>query len=156
MNKKIQLSPVSFSAEPNMDCQTHPTCGETSAAGCGIGSAPGDAAHQPSAVQQWEPTLSWVLRYSKQESQNHWMVWVGGDLKSPFSSTPHAMGWLPHTRSGFPEPHPTLASPGMGHPQQLCQGLTTLWMENFLLISSFNLPFLNLKQLPCPTQMSYY
>ena len=40
------------------------------------------------------------------ELDDHRMVWVGRDLKD-HPVQPPAVGWLPPTRSGCPEPHPT-------------------------------------------------
>ena len=79
------------------------------------------------------------------------MSWVERSHKAQSVPTP-AVGWLPPTSSGCPGPHPAQpwAPPGMGHPQlygQLCQGLTALWVKNFFLIHSLNLPSISLKPL---------
>ena len=77
--------------------------------------------------------------------------WLEGILKTiQFQPLPWAGTPLPS--SGCPGSHPWLwVPPGMGHPQfsgKQCQGLTTLWVKNFLLISNLNLPSSSLKLLP--------
>ena len=73
---------------------------------------------------------------------NHKLAWVGRDLKTGTS----------HTRPGCPKPHPTWpwALRGMEHSLslgRLLKWLTTLWVNNFFLISILNLPSFSLKPL---------
>ena len=72
---------------------------------------------------------------------------------SPPSSNPLPWAGLPPTSSGCPGSHPTRpwAPPGMGHHSfsgQLCQGLTSLWVKNFLLTCDLNFPSFSLEPFP--------
>lgn len=85
--------------------------------------------------------------------KNHWMVWVGRDIK--YHPVPIFLPWvgMPPTRPGCSRSHPTWPSTlsGMWHlqplPGNLFQCLTTLWESTFFLTSNLNLHSLSLKPL---------
>ena len=86
------------------------------------------------------------------------MAWVEKDHSDHRVSAPLLCAGSPTTTPGCPEPHPAWPSmpPGMGIHSLLgqpVQCVTTLCVENFLLISNLNLPCLSLKRSlkpPCP------
>jgi len=84
------------------------------------------------------------------------MVWVGRDLKDHLVPPPrHGQGLLPPAQVAQSPSNPALntgregaATASLGIPGQ---GLTTLRVKNFLLVSNLNLPSFSLKPLhPCP------
>ena len=90
------------------------------------------------------PALGWLHHH-------HRMTWVEKDVKHCLVSTPLLCAGLPTAKPGCPEPHPAWPwvppehSTSLGN---LFQCVTTLWVQNILLMANLNLPFLSLKPFP--------
>jgi len=88
------------------------------------------------------------------ESWNHRMVWVGKDLKDHLVPTALATGrdTFHQTRllkaPAYPALNTTREGAATASLGKLCQGLTTLRVKKFFLLSNLNLPSFSLKSLP--------
>lgn len=92
--------------------------------------------------------------------KNHRMIGLEETLRI-IKLQPCAVGWLPPSRSGCPEPHPLWlwGPPRMGHPclsGQQCQSLIPLCAKNFLLSSNLTFPSFSLKPLLLFLSLSDY
>ena len=86
------------------------------------------------------------------KSLTHSTAWVAKD-RNAHQLQPLLCAGSPTSSPGCPEPHPAWPGmpAGMGHPHLLgqpVQCVTTLWVENFLLISNLNLSHLRFKPFP--------
>ena len=83
------------------------------------------------------------------------MAWVGRDLKDHWLQS-LAVGWVPPTDQAARAPSMAWAPPEMGHPHcpgQQCQGLSTLWVKDFLLTSKYYLILVSLNLIPASVKL---